>query len=94
MACVASATFLAFARTKVVFDRELTEEEEVLIKIKLKNTLWDGSTCMVTDRQVDASHYTPTTMWSHLSDAEEYISIVNGFNPPPTSVSLEDMSYK
>jgi len=94
MACVAMATFLAFARTTVIFDRELTELEEDLLKVVLKATIYDSVKMAPTGRQVNQVNYAPKTYWSHLSDAEAYVAVANGFNPAPISVTVEDMSFK
>jgi len=87
MSKLSQAQFVASTKTTIVFGRELTTDEYSALKAAEKSAVIAGH--QVSPSTVDTATYTYTTYWSDLSDAEAYVAVANGFDPAPTSVTVD-----
>ena len=81
MSTIETATFIANAKTSVVYGRKLTADESAQLNaVKI--------TALTAGRQLSSpqdAEDTRITFWADIADANAYAAVANGFSPAPTT---------
>ena len=80
---IATATFIANAKTSVVYGRPLTTDELAQLNAVRITAVTAGRQCSLAQVTTEAGQ--SITYWTDISDANAYAAVANGFSPAPTT---------
>ena len=83
------SAFIANAKSTVIFGRSLTDAETAALNAEKVSLVESGAVfSQTTENVTDPTTLTVVSYWGNITQAQEYIAIINGFTPAVTSASV------